>query len=96
MVDAVDPLLNDAVDLYIQAVDYRRIPTSQISTPVGTITRLWLYCARFWQLAITAGSLAMWLGSWTDPAVMARYRQNLAVMAGSWSGSIQDGRLSAN
>jgi len=34
MVDAVDSLLNNAVDLYIQAVDYCRILTSQIPTPV--------------------------------------------------------------
>jgi hypothetical protein len=36
MVDAVDSLLNNTVDLYVQAVDYCRISTSQISTPVGT------------------------------------------------------------
>jgi hypothetical protein len=30
MVDAVDSLLNNAVDLYVQAIDYRQIPT-----PVG-------------------------------------------------------------
>jgi hypothetical protein len=30
MADVIDPLLNDAVDLYVQAVDYRWIPTSQI------------------------------------------------------------------
>jgi len=35
MTDAVDLLLNDAVDLYIQAVDYRRIPTSQILASIG-------------------------------------------------------------
>jgi hypothetical protein len=34
MVDAVDSLLNNAVDLYVQAVDYHRIPTSQIPTPI--------------------------------------------------------------
>jgi hypothetical protein len=27
MVDAVDSLLNNAVDLYVQAVDYRQTPT---------------------------------------------------------------------
>jgi hypothetical protein len=26
MADAVDPLLNDAVDLYVQVVGYRQIP----------------------------------------------------------------------
>jgi hypothetical protein len=35
MVDAVDYFLNNAVDLYVQAVDYCRISTSQIPTPVG-------------------------------------------------------------
>jgi len=35
MVDAVDFFLNNAVDLYVQAVDYCRISTSQIPTPVG-------------------------------------------------------------
>jgi hypothetical protein len=30
MADVVDSLLNDAVDLYVQVVDYRRIPTSQM------------------------------------------------------------------
>jgi hypothetical protein len=35
MVYAVDSFLNNAVDLYIQAVEYCWISTSQISTPVG-------------------------------------------------------------
>jgi hypothetical protein len=35
MVDAVDSLLNNAVNLYVQAVDYCRNSTSQIPTPVG-------------------------------------------------------------
>jgi hypothetical protein len=35
MVDAVDSFLNNAVDLYIQAVEYCRISTSQIPTPIG-------------------------------------------------------------
>jgi hypothetical protein len=39
MVDAVDSLLNNAVDLYVQAVDYYRISTSQILTPVGVRIR---------------------------------------------------------
>jgi hypothetical protein len=34
MADAVDHFLDDAVDLYVQTVDYRRIPTSQILAPV--------------------------------------------------------------
>jgi hypothetical protein len=34
MVNAVDSLLNNTVDLYVQAVDYRWIPTSQTPTPV--------------------------------------------------------------
>jgi hypothetical protein len=32
MVNAVNSLLNNAADLYVLAVNYRRIPTSQIST----------------------------------------------------------------
>lgn len=39
MVDAVDSLLNNAVDLYVQAVDYRRIPTSQTPTLVSAEIR---------------------------------------------------------
>jgi hypothetical protein len=35
MVDAVDSFLNIAVDLYIQAVEYCQISTSQISTLVS-------------------------------------------------------------
>jgi hypothetical protein len=35
MVDAVDSLLNNAVDLYVQAIHYRRILKSQIPTLVG-------------------------------------------------------------
>jgi hypothetical protein len=35
MVDAVDSLLNNAVDLYVQSVHYRQIPTSQIPTLVN-------------------------------------------------------------
>jgi len=35
MVDAIDSFLNNAVDLYVQAVDYCRTSTSQILTPVG-------------------------------------------------------------
>jgi hypothetical protein len=34
MVDAVDSLLNNAVDFYVQAVDYCWISTSQIPTPI--------------------------------------------------------------
>jgi hypothetical protein len=39
MIDAVDSLLNNAVDLYVQAVDYRHISTSQISISVGARIR---------------------------------------------------------
>jgi hypothetical protein len=35
MVDAVDSLLNNALDLYVQAIDYCQISTSQIPTPLG-------------------------------------------------------------
>jgi hypothetical protein len=35
MVDAVDSLLNNAIDLYVQAVRYRRISTSHILILVG-------------------------------------------------------------
>lgn len=35
MVDGIDSFLNNAVDLYIQAVEYCRISTSQIPTLVG-------------------------------------------------------------
>lgn len=39
MVDAVDSFLNNAVDLYIQAVEYCRISISQIPTPVNAEIR---------------------------------------------------------
>jgi hypothetical protein len=39
MVDTVDSLLNNAVNLYIQAVHYRRISTSQIPTLVDVEIR---------------------------------------------------------
>jgi hypothetical protein len=39
MVDTIDSFLNNAVDLYVQAVDYRRILTSQILTPVSAKIR---------------------------------------------------------
>jgi hypothetical protein len=35
MVDPVDSFLNNAVDLYVQTVDYCRILTSPIPTPVS-------------------------------------------------------------
>jgi hypothetical protein len=35
MIDAVDSLLNNAVNFYVQPVDYCRISTSQIPTPIG-------------------------------------------------------------
>jgi hypothetical protein len=35
MVDVVNSFLNNAVDLYVQAVNYCQISTSQIPTPVG-------------------------------------------------------------
>jgi hypothetical protein len=39
MVDAVDFFLNNAVNLYVQVVDYCRISTSQIPTSVGVEIR---------------------------------------------------------
>jgi hypothetical protein len=46
MADVVDSLLNDAVDLYVQVVDYRRIPTSQmlalVSAGIWNYARIWL------------------------------------------------------
>jgi hypothetical protein len=39
MVDVVDSLLNNAVDFYVQAVDYCRISTSQILSLVGAEIR---------------------------------------------------------
>jgi hypothetical protein len=35
MADAVDSFLNDAIDLYVQVVNYRQISTSEIPVPVG-------------------------------------------------------------
>jgi hypothetical protein len=55
MIDAVDSFLNNAVDIYIQAVEYCQLSTSQIPTPFGAGTRrnsadiagFWRYRARF-------------------------------------------------
>jgi hypothetical protein len=52
MVDAVNSLLNNAVDFYVQAVDYCRISTSKIPTPVGAgIRQIKLESGNFQQMS---------------------------------------------
>jgi hypothetical protein len=53
MVDAVGSLLNNAVDIYVQAVDYCRISTSQIPTPVGAgIRQIKPESGDVWQMSL--------------------------------------------
>jgi hypothetical protein len=50
MANAVDHLLNDVVNLYIQAVDYRRIPApvgARIQRRLATVAEFRWYCAKF-------------------------------------------------
>jgi hypothetical protein len=80
MANAVDPLLNNAVDLYVQAVDYRGFRQARFwhwSMPK--------YEKLCWNPAmsgyhhripavlcqIQAGFQAIWSGSWTDPSILA-------------------------
>jgi hypothetical protein len=58
MVDAVDSFLNNAVDLYVQAVDYCRISTSQIPTPVGVgIQQIKSESSNVWQMSPDSGDI---------------------------------------
>jgi hypothetical protein len=58
MVDAVDSFLNNAVDLYIQAVKYCRISTSQIPTPVGAgIRQIRSESGKIWQTSPDSGDI---------------------------------------
>jgi hypothetical protein len=87
MIDAVGSLLNNAVDLYVQAVDYCRILTSQISTPVGAGIR-----QRLADVAGFRGYHSRFRPDWLE-------RPDLAVLAESparWLETGQDGRLLVN
>jgi hypothetical protein len=56
MVDAADSFLNNAVDLCVQAVDYYRISTSQIPTPVGArIQQIKPEFGDVWQMSADSG-----------------------------------------
>jgi hypothetical protein len=84
VVDTVDSLLNNAVDLYVQAVDYRRIPTSQTPTPVGVESDKLCWnpatfgnCRRIPAIqcqisARAARSPAIWSGYWPEPRPSGR------------------------
>jgi len=80
MVDAIDSLLNNAVDLYVQAVNYRRISTSQI------LTRSMPESGDVWQMSPDSGYLASpteILPEWQDPGQLA----------GLWPGRLASGQL---
>jgi hypothetical protein len=94
MTDVVDSLLNDAVDLYVQVVDYRRIPTNQIPALVG---------AGIWKIMPESGYRHQ------IPTVLchilARLAESLAIgprssqngrIPTSWLGFRQDGGLPVN
>jgi hypothetical protein len=103
MVDVVDSLLNNAVDLYVQAVDYRRIPT--------TIAGFRRYRARFrpiWPETHRSGRISSYLaeilaGSGLDLARTAESPASLTgilpepqdpgQLAGIWPGRPASGQL---
>jgi hypothetical protein len=109
MVDAVDYFLNNTVDLYIQAVEYCRISTSQIPTPVGAGIRqirpesgrhrriLEIPCQIPAILAGAAGSSAIWPGYRRDSAVLAESPAGIRLF---WPnlrpGSSQNGGISTS
>jgi hypothetical protein len=75
MVDAVDSFLNNAVDLYVQAVDYCRISTSQIPTPVGAgIRQIKPESGDVQQMSPDSGYLA---GSGCSGRISGRFPVNL-------------------
>jgi hypothetical protein len=78
MVDVVGSLLNNAVDLYVKAVDYHQISTTQIPTPVGAGIRR--------RPAIVAGFRPDWPESCRSSRIPGH-------LAGILAGSSQDGRL---
>jgi hypothetical protein len=60
MVDAVDSLLNNSVDFYVQAVDYCRISTSQIPTSVGAgIRQIKPESGNVQQMSLDSGDIAV-------------------------------------
>jgi hypothetical protein len=92
MVDAVDPLLNDSVDLYVQTVDYR-----WILTPVGAESKkLCRNPATFGYRcripAVLCQTSARLIGIWSE---WPRSSQN-GMISASWSRFGQDSRLLVN
>jgi hypothetical protein len=95
MIDAVESLLNNAVDFYVQAVDYCRISTSQILTPVGAgIRQIRSEFGDVRQISSDSGDTcqipAKLAGIWPelpDPAVLAKS------LAGNWPGRLASGQL---
>jgi hypothetical protein len=80
MIDTVNSLLNNAVDLYVQAVEYRRIPTlvgAGIRQIMPESSDIWQPSPNFggtvpdfgqtvWILDGAAGSSAIWPGYWPN------------------------------
>jgi hypothetical protein len=110
MVDAVDSFLNNAVDLYVQTVDYCQISTSQILTPVGAgIRQIKPKSGDVRQMSPDSGNImpdsgqnagdpAIWPESWTDSAIWPESWTDpawiLAGEAGILDGSGCSGRIS--
>jgi hypothetical protein len=78
MVYAVDSFLNNAVDLYIQAVEYCRISTSQILTPVGAGIRQTYPVSE--DTVPDSGQNGRTPDIWPDPAVLAESPASPAVI----------------
>jgi hypothetical protein len=101
MVDAVDSLLNNAVDFYVQAVDYCQISTSQIPTPVGAgIRQIKPKSGRSGRISSYSGQISSRLAG-----ILAGSGLDLARTAGPpasgwirlfWPETGQDGRLPVN
>jgi hypothetical protein len=89
MVDAVDSLLNNVVDFYVQAVDYCRISTSQIPTPVGAeIRQIKPKSGDVQQMSPDSGDTMSDSGQSGSPAISSDPGQNtgsLAIWPGSWT-----------
>lgn len=60
MENAVDSLLNNAIDLYVQAVDYCRISTSQIPTLINAgIRHIRLESGDIRQMSLNSGDTVL-------------------------------------
>jgi hypothetical protein len=86
MVDAVNSLLNNAVDFYVQAIDYCRISTSQIPTPVG---------ARIRQIKLESGDIQQMSPDSGRSCWIRPERRRSGILAGILDGSGRSGLISS-